>query len=61
MIKAIKRWWRYHIKSPLYVYVITIKGDVSLVLFNKWEAINYCTHLCEKGIEDVQMIETGIL
>ena len=61
MIKTIKRWWLYHIKTTLYVYVITIDDKVSLVLFDKCEATNYCKRLFEKGHENVGLYETEIV
>jgi len=61
MIKWIKRWWKYNIKTVLYVYVITINDKVSIVLYNKWEAYNHCNMLLDRGIENVKVIETEIL
>jgi predicted negative regulator of RcsB-dependent stress response len=61
MIKKIKRWWKHNMKTVLYVYVITIDGKVSLALYDKWEAYNHCKMLSERGIPNVEVIETQIL
>lgn len=61
MIRWIRRWWKHNVKATLYVYVITIDGVVSLALYDKWEASEYCLQLLEKGVDKVRMIETEIL
>jgi len=61
MIKWIRRWWKHAIKRISYVYVITVDGKVSIVLYNRWEAYNHCIMLAEGGVDDVEMIETEIL
>lgn len=61
MIKAIKRWWRHLIRKDFYVYVITIDGVASLVLYDKWEAAEYCLQLLDKGLDNVEMHETEIV
>ena len=48
-------------KIVLYVYVITIDGKVSLALYDKWEAYNHRKVLSERGIPNVEVVETEIL
>lgn len=61
MIRWIRRWCNHDVKATLYVYVITIDGVVSLALYDKWEASEYCLGLIEEGIDKVRIIETEIL
>ena len=55
MIKAIKRWWKRLKRKDSYVYVIAIDGVASLVLYDKWEAAEYCLRLLDKGLHDVRL------
>lgn len=61
MIKAIKTWWRHLTRKDFHVYVITIDGVASLVLYDKWEAAEYCLRLLDKGLDNVEMHETEIV
>lgn len=61
MIKAIKTWWKRLTRKDFYVYVITVDGNIKVAIYDRFEAFNFCTRLCEKGVDNVEMHETEIV